>query len=194
MAAVIKAHPEVELIRVEGHTDHTASRKYNQWLSEKRAGAVRDLLVAEGYITADALELLRSGALAREGPLADWLNEPVGDPQLPTEMRINFEAHDAALLQGIEPGMVVAIDPQHPGQLQLASRAYDRTVAGCVSGANGINPGLTMQQEGTAAVRRLMDDGDYTGALLWLAEAATLSLSAKTKENSNATLCRRARF
>jgi hypothetical protein len=47
--------------------------------------------------------------------------------------------------------MVVAIDPQHPGQLRVASRAYDRTVAGCVSGANGINPGLTMQQEGTAA-------------------------------------------
>jgi hypothetical protein len=47
--------------------------------------------------------------------------------------------------------MVVAIDPQHPGQLRIADQAYDRTVAGCVSGANGINPGLTMQQEGTVA-------------------------------------------
>jgi hypothetical protein len=44
----------------------------------------------------------------------------------------------------IEPGLVVAIDPVRPGQLRLADRAYDRTVAGIVSGANGINPGLTM--------------------------------------------------
>jgi hypothetical protein len=51
----------------------------------------------------------------------------------------------------IEPGMVVAIDPQHAGHLRLADRAYDRTVAGIVSGANGINPGLTMKQEGTTA-------------------------------------------
>lgn len=50
-----------------------------------------------------------------------------------------------------EPGMVVAIDAEHPGQLRLADQAYDRKVAGCVSGANGIQPGLTMQQEGSEA-------------------------------------------
>jgi hypothetical protein len=44
----------------------------------------------------------------------------------------------------IEPGLVVAIDPVHPGKLRLADHAYDRTVAGIVSGANGIKPGLTM--------------------------------------------------
>jgi hypothetical protein len=47
--------------------------------------------------------------------------------------------------------MVVAIDPNSPGQLQLASKAYDRTVAGIVSGANGVNTGLTMKQEGSIA-------------------------------------------
>jgi hypothetical protein len=47
----------------------------------------------------------------------------------------------------VQPGMVVAIDPTQPGQLRLARRAYDRTVAGIVSGANGIKPGLTMKQE-----------------------------------------------
>ncbi len=51
----------------------------------------------------------------------------------------------------IKPGMVVAIDPERPGRLRLANKAYDRTVAGIVSGANGINPGLTMKQEGTVA-------------------------------------------
>jgi len=47
--------------------------------------------------------------------------------------------------------MLAAIDPQHPGQLRIADKAYDTTVAGCVSGANGIKPGLTMEQEGTVA-------------------------------------------
>ncbi len=51
----------------------------------------------------------------------------------------------------VQPGTVVAIDPTRPGQLRVADKAYDRTVAGCVSGAGGIRPGLTMQQEGTAA-------------------------------------------
>jgi hypothetical protein len=51
----------------------------------------------------------------------------------------------------IQPGMVVAIDPEQPGRLRLADNGYDRTVAGIVSGANGIKPGLTMKQEGTLA-------------------------------------------
>jgi hypothetical protein len=50
----------------------------------------------------------------------------------------------------IQPGMVVAIDPVHPGQLRLADHAYDRTVAGIVSGANGIKPGLTMTSDASA--------------------------------------------
>jgi hypothetical protein len=51
----------------------------------------------------------------------------------------------------IQPGMVVTIDPDEPGKLRLADTAYDPRVAGIVSGANGINPGLMMKQEGTVA-------------------------------------------
>jgi hypothetical protein len=61
------------------------------------------------------------------------------------------EPFEIAGVESVVPGMVVAIDPEHPGQLRTADRAYDQAVAGCVSGANGINPGLTMQQEGTLA-------------------------------------------
>jgi len=61
--------------------------------------------------------------------------------------------------EDVKPGMVVAIDPAHPGQLRIAGKAYDRTVAGCVSGANGVNPGLVMQQEGSVA------DGTFPVAL-----------------------------
>ena len=59
------------------------------------------------------------------------------------------EPFEVAGAESIEPGMVVAIDSKHPGQLRVADKAYDRTVAGIVSGANGINPGMTMTQKGT---------------------------------------------
>lgn len=48
----------------------------------------------------------------------------------------------------IEKGAVMVIDPAHPGQLKMSTKAYDTRVAGIVSGANGINPGIAMHQEG----------------------------------------------
>ena len=45
-------------------------------------------------------------------------------------------------------GSVVVIDDEHPGQLKASDRAYDTRVAGIVSGANGVNPGISLQQEG----------------------------------------------
>jgi len=50
--------------------------------------------------------------------------------------------------QEIEKGAVVVIDDEHAGRLERSSRPYDRRVAGIVSGANGINPGITLHQEG----------------------------------------------
>jgi hypothetical protein len=44
-------------------------------------------------------------------------------------------------------GAVVVIDEEHPGQLKLSDRAYDTRVAGVVSGAGGVNPGLTLHQD-----------------------------------------------
>lgn len=46
------------------------------------------------------------------------------------------------------PGMVVSIDPANPGKLIVASGSYDRKVAGIISGANGLNPGMVMQAVG----------------------------------------------
>jgi hypothetical protein len=48
----------------------------------------------------------------------------------------------------VAKGSVVVIDDAHPGQLKLSDRAYDTRVAGIVSGANGIKPGLALHQEG----------------------------------------------
>lgn len=49
------------------------------------------------------------------------------------------------------PGMVVCIHPQRVGELVVSSRPYDKTVAGVVSGAGGVKPGMLMGQQGTKA-------------------------------------------
>ncbi len=48
----------------------------------------------------------------------------------------------------IAKGSVVVIDSKKPGHLKLSDRPYDKRVAGIVSGANGINPGIALHQEG----------------------------------------------
>ncbi len=76
----------------------------------------------------------------------------------------NFEvnvkkADNEAMTAKVEAGMVVSIDPATPGKLQLSAQAYDRRVAGVISGAGGVKPGMVMSQEGTLA------DGKYPVAL-----------------------------
>jgi len=51
----------------------------------------------------------------------------------------------------IQPGTVVCIDPATPGELVVSSRAYDRTVAGIISGAGGVKTGMTLQQNDSIA-------------------------------------------
>jgi hypothetical protein len=48
----------------------------------------------------------------------------------------------------IAKGSVVVIDEEHAGKLKLSTRAYDTQVAGIVSGANGIEPGISLYQQG----------------------------------------------
>jgi hypothetical protein len=50
--------------------------------------------------------------------------------------------------EGITAGSVVVIDENSPGSLRLSTQAYDKRVAGIVSGANGIKPGISLHQEG----------------------------------------------
>ncbi|MCK5681754.1 hypothetical protein KAI46_13175, partial [bacterium] len=51
----------------------------------------------------------------------------------------------------IEPGMIVSIDPENPGKLRVTEEAYDKKVAGIVSGAGGIKTGMMMGQKGSEA-------------------------------------------
>lgn len=47
--------------------------------------------------------------------------------------------------------MVVVIDADKVGELKVSSKAYDHAVAGIISGANGVNTGLTLTQKGSVA-------------------------------------------
>lgn len=70
----------------------------------------------------------------------------------------------------IPQGAVVVIDAENAGQLKLSNRAYDTRVAGIVSGANGINPGVSLHQEG------VLEGGQnvaLSGRVYVLADAAT---------------------
>ena len=48
MALTIKANPDIERIRVEGHTDETGTHDMNMKLSQDRADAVRNYLIRKG--------------------------------------------------------------------------------------------------------------------------------------------------
>ena len=54
-----------------------------------------------------------------------------------------FEATGVA-----EPGTLMVIDENNPGQLKPSCDPYDTKVAGIVSGAGGVNPGMTLHQQG----------------------------------------------
>jgi outer membrane protein OmpA-like peptidoglycan-associated protein len=53
IATILKAHPEITRVRVEGHTDSIGTAAYNQNLSERRARSVVNALVARGVPAAE---------------------------------------------------------------------------------------------------------------------------------------------
>lgn len=73
-----------------------------------------------------------------------------------------------------EPGMLVSIDEKNEGKLMVSNTAYDKKVAGIISGANGIKPGMMMGHKGTIA------NGEYpvaiTGRVYVLAEAVSSAI------------------
>ncbi|MBO6933920.1 MAG: OmpA family protein [Deltaproteobacteria bacterium] len=55
VAEVLNAHPEIDRVRVEGHTDTRGRREYNVDLSQRRAEAVVEFLVERGEVAAERL-------------------------------------------------------------------------------------------------------------------------------------------
>jgi len=67
VATFLLKHPRLNKMIVEGYTDVLGPQKYNQRLSEERAKAVRDALIARG-VEPDRLEVIGFGS---SQPLAD---------------------------------------------------------------------------------------------------------------------------
>lgn len=67
VASIMKAHPELGRVRVEGHTDSRGNRAYNVGLSQRRAAAVVKALVERGV----AASRLESAGFGPDRPVAD---------------------------------------------------------------------------------------------------------------------------
>lgn len=76
-----------------------------------------------------------------------------------SDLSEQFEIQASGAGRAPMAGYVVSIDAARPGELIVSSQAYDRTVAGVVSGAGDVQPGMLMGQRGTEA------DGQYPVAL-----------------------------
>jgi hypothetical protein len=74
--------------------------------------------------------------------------EIVGGSDLAEPFNISSDSADDG--SSAEPGMVVVIDPANPGELKVSTKQYDRKVAGIISGANDLAPGMVMKAEGHA--------------------------------------------
>ncbi len=107
-----------------------------------------------------------------------------------------FEAPD-----GTEPGTVMVIDASAPGRIRVSDRAYARTVAGVVSGANGLAAGVELakdeKREGTVALAltgRVWVKCDaahgaiHAGDLLTSADRAGFAMVAKDRDQSQGAI------
>jgi hypothetical protein len=54
------------------------------------------------------------------------------------------EGFDVTGLKSIEPGTVLSIDPDNPGNLTVSSEAYDARVAGIAAGGKGLGSGVRL--------------------------------------------------
>jgi outer membrane protein OmpA-like peptidoglycan-associated protein len=94
---ILKRHPELGVVRVEGHTDNRGGREYNQDLSERRAHAVLQYLVTKGI----PQERLRSKGYGFEKPI-DTNDTALGRAK---NRRVAFvPLGKAPLAEGVKPG------------------------------------------------------------------------------------------
>ncbi|MCI0389936.1 MAG: hypothetical protein MOB07_14395 [Acidobacteria bacterium] len=98
-------------------------------------------------------------ALRVEGMAQMGVLQITGGADFAENFDVSVAPESSEAMKKVEAGLVVSIDPTNPGKLQLSRQAYDRRVAGIISGAGGVKPGMMMSQEGTLA------DGQHPVAL-----------------------------
>jgi len=98
-------------------------------------------------------------ALLVDGKTSTRVLQITGGSDFAENFDVNAPTRLGSQVVQVEPGMVVSIDPANSGRLTLSTQAYDHRVAGIISGAGGVKPGMMMSQEGTLA------DGKHPVAL-----------------------------
>jgi hypothetical protein len=134
----LKTYDEVETITLDANTSGGA------YLNMKKTDGTSTITLdteyagtGKGRITCDEIRLKGGADLAEYFDIIDSENER----------------------QNLEPGTIVSIDPANPGKLIPCSKAYDHKVAGIISGANGVDPGMLMGHDNTIA------SGDFPVAI-----------------------------
>lgn len=67
-----------------------------------------------------------------EGTMSAAIVEIRGGADLAESFKVNNP------VDAVQAGMVVSIDPEHPGEMKLSSSSHDRKVGGIISGAGGL--------------------------------------------------------
>ncbi len=122
-----------------------------RWVMYARNGGGGDQLTFYSDAAGDVASLTPSGDLTLNGALSTTVLTIRGGADV-------AEPFPMTQPEEMEPGSVVVIDADNPGRLRLSTRACDPAVAGIVSGAGGVQPGLRLHQEGVM-------EGDHHVAL-----------------------------
>jgi outer membrane protein OmpA-like peptidoglycan-associated protein len=108
VSGILLAYPNLKL-QVEGYTDNIGSDEYNQKLSEERAGAVRDFLVAQSVPDMN----ITAQGYGKTNPIADNSTNS-GRAQ---NRRVQLVVSGAAIgIQESEPGAQSTVPPAAPPQ------------------------------------------------------------------------------
>ena len=105
------------------------------------------------YTTNGSAPIVLDADVNGDGRITTQVLQITGGSDLSENFDINVDK-DTLL-----PGMIVSIDSKNVGELVLCQQAFDKKVAGIVSGAGGVKTGMLMGQAGTKA------DGKHPVAL-----------------------------
>lgn len=146
------------------------------WMAMANSGGLNTVTITADYSNDASQIMLRQGSGVPgvvlyanyegtgSGRVVTGVMEITGGSDLSEQFDIS--SRDGNVL----PGMVVCIDPSKPGALAVSREPYDRKVAGILSGAGGVEPGMMMAQDGSPA------DGEHpvalTGRVYCLADAS----------------------
>ena len=122
VAGIIEAYPDLRL-NIEGYTDDTGSPNYNQTLSEQRAAAVRDFLIAQGVPANNAM----AQGFGPQNPIAS--NSTPEGRQMNRRVDLVVSGPEISQNNGAPSGGSAENDTAMPPNTTLPSDSQDATPA-----------------------------------------------------------------